>query len=308
MLQNFFTVGQQVFIIFILIIIGFICGKTGLIKEKGAECLTNIVLYIVTPCVMIEAFQRKFEFSMLTNLAVAAGVALIVHILAIILAKLFIHDNNKSREVVMRFSVIFSNCGFMCLPLEHALLGDDGVFYGGAFIAVFNIVVWSYGLIMMSGNKKELSIKALVLNPGIIGVLMGVALFLSSLKLPKIIMTPINLISELNTPLPMLVIGYYLCNLNPRYILRDIKVYLVIALRLIIVPMLSLWILYTFGLRGTVLLSTVIASSAPVAAMTTMFATKFKKDVDVSVNLVSLSTIVSILTMSFIVGFAQTIA
>lgn len=308
MLQNFLTVGQQVLIIFILIAIGFICGKTKMIKEDGAVCITNIVLYVVTPCVMIEAFQREFDPSMLKNLAIAVAAAFCVHLFSIIVAKRLIHDKDKSRETVMRFSIIFSNCGFMCLPLEQALLGEDGVFYGGAFVAVFNIVLWSYGLIMMGGSKKELSVKKLVLNPGILGVLIGLIFFLFSVQLPEIVMSPISFLSDLNTPLPMLVIGYYLYKSDLRQSLSDKKAYFAIALRLVAIPLLSLAILYLCGVRGTLLLSTVIAVSAPVAASTTMFATKFKKDIALSVNLVSLSTIFSVFTMSAIVGFAQTIA
>lgn len=307
MLQNFLTVGQQVLIIFILIAVGFICGKTKLIKEEGAACLTNIVLYAVTPCLMIEAFQRDFDASMLTNLLITAAAAVGVHLLSILIAALCIHDKDKSRRTVLRFSVVFSNCGFMCLPLEQALLGDDGVFYGGVFVAVFNIVLWSYGLVMMSGDKKQLSIKRLALNPGIMGVLIGLVFFVFSIRLPEIIMSPISFLADLNTPLPMLVIGYYLYKSNLIDAVKDVKSYIAIALRLIVIPILSLAILYLCGMRGTLLLSTVIAASAPVAASTTMFATKFNKDVAASVNLVSLSTIFSILTMSLIVGFAQTI-
>ncbi|WP_255882905.1 MULTISPECIES: AEC family transporter [unclassified Ruminococcus] len=308
MLQNFLTVGQQVLIIFILIAVGFICGKTKLIKEDGAQCITNIVLYAVTPCLMIEAFQREFDPSMLFNLAIVVIAAFAVHIISILIAKLAIHDKDKSRETVLRFSVIFSNCGFMCLPLEEALLGSEGVFYGGAFVAVFNIMVWTYGLVAMSGDKKQLSIKKLALNPGIMGVLIGLTFFLLSVKLPDIVMAPISLLSDLNTPLPMLVIGYYLYKSSIKDALCDKKSYLAIALRLVVIPILSLAILYLCGIRGTLLLSTVIAASAPVAATTTMFATKFNKSVAVSVNLVSLSTIFSIITMSAIVGFAQTIS
>lgn len=308
MVQNFLTVGQQVLIIFILIAIGFICGKTKLIKENGAQCITSVVLYVVTPCLLIEAFQREFDPSMLLNLAIVVAASLGVHLISVIIANLLIHDKDKARQTVLRFSVVFSNCGFMCLPLEQALLGDDGVFYGGIFVAIFNVVVWSYGLVLMSGNKKEISVKKLVLNPGLLGVAIGFIFFLFSVKLPEVIITPISYISDLNTPLPMLVIGYYLYKSNLKEVLFDKKAYLAIGLRLVAIPLISLGVLYLCGLRGVVLLSTIIAASAPVAATTTMFATKFNRAVSVSVNVVSLSTILSIFTMSAIVAFAQTIA
>lgn len=308
MLQNFLTVGQQVVIIFILIAVGFICSKAKLINGYGARCMTNIVLYAVTPCVMLDAFQRDFDPSMLTNLLISAAAAIGVHILSILLSRLCIHDKDKSKKTVLRFAVIFSNCGFMCLPLERALLGDDGAFYGGIFIAVFNIVLWTYGLVMMSGSTRLLSIKNLAFNPGIIGVLAGILIFLFSIKLPGIVLAPVEFLSALNTPLPMLVIGYHLYKSNLRQALRDKKAYLAIFLRLVLIPLISLGALYLCGLRGSVLTATVIAASAPVAATTTMFASRFDKDVSVSVNLVSLSTLFSIVTMSLIVGLTCSIA
>ncbi len=308
MLQNFLTVGQQVVIIFILIAVGCACGKAKIINDNGARCLTNIVLYVVTPCVMLDVFRRDFEPSMLVNLAISAAAAVGVHLLSILIAKLCIHDKDKSRSVVLRFAVVFSNCGFMCLPLERALLGDDGAFYGGVFIAVFNIVLWTYGLVLMSGNARLLSIKNLAFNPGILGVLAGLVLFLFSIKLPDVISAPVGFLSDLNTPLPMLVIGYHLYKSNLKQALSDKKAYLAIALRLVAVPLIALGALYLCGLRGTVLMSVVIAASAPVAATTTMFASRFEREVQTSVNLVSLSTLFSIATMSLIVALAWTIA
>ncbi len=308
MLQSFLTVGQQVVIIFILIAVGCVCAKAKIINEIGARCLTNIVLYAVTPCVMLDVFQRDFDTSMLTGLGISAAAAVGVHLLSIFIARICIHDKDKSRNVVLRFAVIFSNCGFMCLPLERALLGDDGAFYGGIFIAVFNIMLWTYGLVLMSGNTSLLSIKNLAFNPGIIGVLVGLVIFIFSIKPPEIITTPIELLSNLNTPLPMLVIGYHLYKSNLKEALRDKKAYLAIALRLVAVPLISLGALYLCGLRGTVLTATVIAASAPTAATTTMFASRFDRQVQTSVNLVSLSTIFSIITMSLIVAFTLTIA
>ena len=98
----------------------------------------------------------------------------------------------------------------MSLPLQKAILGDDGWFYGSIFVAVFNIFVWTHGLVSMSGDKKQLSFKKLVLNPGLIGVLLAIILFITGFKLPYIISQPVEYLAVLNTPLPMLIIGFYL--------------------------------------------------------------------------------------------------
>lgn len=308
MLENFITVGQQVLILFILIGVGVVCGKVRFLSSSSAKHLTNIVLYFVTPCVVIDAFQRDFDPALLQNLGVTALCAILVHAFSVLIVTFVFRDKEDSRRCVLRFGTVFSNCGFMSIPLQAALLGADGVFYGAAFVAVFNLVLWSYGLLVMSGDKKTLSPKHLLLNPGVIGVAAGVLIFLFSVHLPEVLSTPINYMASLNTPLPMIIIGFYLSRTNLIAALRDKRAYVAILLRLAAVPLLTLFLMYACGIRGVVLVACVIAAAAPVAAATTMFAAKFDRDTSLSVNLVSLSTLFSIVTMPLIVGLAQSLA
>lgn len=173
---------------------------------------------------------------------------------------------------------------------------------------VFNLVLWSYGLLEMSGDRRSLSVKKLVFNPGMIGLAAGLVVFLLPFPLPEVFAVPIRGLSALNTPLPMLVIGYYLGQTDLKQALRDKQAYWAAGLRLVVLPLLSLAGMWLCGLRGTVLVSCMIAVSAPVAAATTMFATRYGQDTALSVNLVSLSTLFSALTMPLIVGLAQLIA
>ena len=106
----------------------------------------------------------------------------------------------------------------------------------------------------------------------------------------------------------MIIIGFYLSRTNLREALRDKKAYAAIALRLVAIPLLALFFMYLFQIRGVVLVACVIAAAAPIAAATTMFAAKFDRDTSLSVNLVSLSTLFSLATMPLIVGLAQLLA
>ncbi len=308
MLNNIFIVAGQVAILFILIAVGFVCGKTKLMAGGSAKILTDVVLYIATPCVMIQAFQRvKFSPELILNLGISAVCAVLIQALTIFVVRLVFRNKNESRRKVMQFAVIFSNCGFMSLPLQQAILGDNGVFYGSVFVAVFNILVWSYGLVDMSGDKKNLTLKRIVLNPGVLGAFFACLFFFLQVSLPEIILTPISYLAGLNTPVPMLVIGYHLSQVNFLKALRDPGVYAVSALRLIAVPCVSLLLMSLCGVSGDILISCTIAASAPVAATTTMFATKFDRDVDLSVGLVSVTTVFSIVTMPVIIALSQTI-
>ena len=244
---------------------------------------------------------------MLGKLLTCGAAALCIHIVSIVIAMLVFHDKTPERNRVYRFALIFSNCGYMSLPMQQAILGSDGVFFGAVYIVVFNIVMWTFGVWLSSGDKKSLSVKKIVLNPCIIGMAVGFVIFLTSLPVPEIIEKPIGFLANLNTPLPMMIVGYYLSKSKIRDAFKDGKGFICVLFRLIAVPLLAFGGMMLCGIRDTVLITCVIATSAPVAAATTMFAAKFDNDAKLSVNLVTLSTLLSVITMPLIVGFARTV-
>lgn len=308
MLNNIVIVTSQVAVLFILIAVGFVCGKINLIKDSSAKILTDIVLYLATPCVMVQAFQRvSFSPELIVNLGIAVLCAVLIQVLSIFAARAVFRNKDESRRKVMQFGTIFSNCGFMSLPLQQAILGDNGVFYGSVFVAVFNILVWSYGLVDMSGDKGNLTFKRIILNPGVVGAFFAALFFFLRIQLPEIVMSPISYLSSLNTPVPMLVIGVHLSQVKFSKALRDAGIYAVTGMRLLAIPLVSLLCMRLCGVGGDILISCTIAACAPVAATTTMFATKFDRDVDLSVGLVSITTLFSILTMPIIIALSQTI-
>ena len=157
----------------------------------------------------------------------------------------------------------------------------------------------------MSGDKKQMSAKKLIFNPGIIAVIIGIVLFVFSIRLPLPISSVMEGMASLNTPLAMMVIGFNLARSNLLSAFKYKLVYLITFLRLIAIPLAALFVLLALGLRGTLLVSVVIAASAPVAAATTVFSVKYENNTELSVKLVAFSTLLSIITMSAIVALAQ---
>ena len=307
MAENFIISAQQVLVLFVLIGVGFLCGKKGILTDHSSKHITDIVLYIVTPCVMVSAFQRKFSMELVGNIIIGVIFSAVIIAISILIAKITFHDKNKVDNSVYKFATIFSNCGFMSLPLQKAILGDDGWFYGSIFIAVFNIFLWTYGLVMMSGDKKQLSLKKLALNPGIVGVVIALILFVSGIELPYIVAKPIEYLSDLNTPLPMMVVGFYLSQANLKKAFTGAKIYLTLAVRLIIIPLIAVAAMTVLKIDPAITVSFTIACAAPTAATTTMFSAKFNRNVELSVSLVASTTIVSIITMPAVVALAQLI-
>ena len=305
MLTAFSDVGQQVLVLFILIAIGALLSRLGMITEAGAGAMTDVVLYAVTPCVIINAFRRDFRPELLSGLLTAFAAAFGVMIFSVLLAELLYRRCAVDRGVVLKFAVVFSNCGFMALPLQQAVLGDDGVFYGAAFIAVFNLFMWTYGLITMSRRTGLRDTLKALLNPGVIGTILGVLLFVLSIPLPSVIASPVSFLAALNTPVPMLVIGYHLTRCRLCEILRDAAIYPAMTIRLIVLPLAAMGVMLLLGVNSTILCAVVIATASPVAAYTTMMASKYGHDSRLAAGIVSASTLFSVVTLPLVVGLAR---
>lgn len=305
LLSTFLMVGQQVLVLLILMLLGAIASRTNLIDQKAVRGMTNVVLYFVTPCIIVISFEREMDSKLIHNLLITLVIAVVTHVLGILLSILFIHDKSRQKQSVLRYGVAFSNCGFMSIPIEQALLGADGVFYGAVFMAVFNVFQWTYGLALMSGGEEKVSAKKLILNPGILAVLVGIVVFVLQIQIPSVLELPMGYMADLNTPIPMLVIGYYLGSLRLSHLTQNKKQYLAYFLRLILIPGLTLVILLPFHIDTTVAVVSAIAGSAPVAATTAMFATKFKQDAQLAAQMVSVSTLFSLVTIPLIVTIAQ---
>ena len=305
----FITVFTQVSVLMLMIAVGFIAAKAGIMTEAGAACCTDIALIIATPCVIIKSLMRKFDAAVMKSLLLAVALTFLVQVLMITLGTLLLRSKDLKRQRTLRFGSIFANCGFMSLPLQEVMLGADGTLYGSAYVIMFNLVVWSYGVYLISGDKRYIQPKKLFVNPGIAGLLIGLIIFVFSVPVPQVLSSTVNYLAAIYTPLPMLIIGYHLSKTNVLKAFKDFQCIIAVLLRLIVYPLVSLGVLYLFGIRGTLLVSAIISLSAPVAAVTTMFSSKFGGgDTALSVDMVSLSTVLSIITMPAVITLAQILA
>ncbi len=314
LLSNFGAVASQVFVLFLLIAVGFICGKTKLIDDTISKGLSDLVLYFATPAVIVSSFIRPFEESMLVKFIIAFAISTVFHIISGILAFVLIRNKNIDSRLVGQFGIIFSNAGYMALPLQKAILGDLGVFFGSAYVAVFNIILWTVGLVFMGGKDTKITAKKLFFNPGVMATVIGLVIFLTNSAniIPSPIQSAVIHIGNLNTPVPMIIIGYYLSKSKIISAITDSRIWLPITTRLIFSPLVSLVLLMLLQMsplriENTIAVSCIVAVSAPCAAVTTVFSAKYNRDTALSVKLVSVSTLLSIITMPLFVALAQQI-
>lgn len=308
MLRSFLTVGQQIITLYLLMVVGYVLGKTKLLDDRGSVSMSTLVMYVVSPCMLVVAFQRPLERDTLHAFGTVILVALLLHVLFIAAACLFVRDGDLPRQRALRFATVFTNSGFMGYPLMTALLGSIGVFYGSAYVIVFTFLSWTWGVYTLTGDRSQLKLRPLLLNPGVISITLAMVLYLLQIELPQLLMTPINYLADLNTPLPMLVVGYQLSHADFRAALRGRASWVTLGLRLVALPLASLGLCLLLRVPHDLTLVLLIAASAPPAALLSMFSAKFGCDTALSSSLVSVQTAISALTMPVMVGLAEALA
>lgn len=286
-------------------LLGALINRLGFMHSQTSSDLTNILLNIVSPCLIINAFEQPYSSDRIQQLLLAGVGVLLFYLLEIIIASVIFHkikDSNLQR--ILKYGCIFSNAGFMGVPLASALFGKIGVFFAVVSLAGFNIFNWTYGVSLFnSANKhknKLFKLKMALLNPNIIAIVAGLLLFVSSISLPHVISQTVSYVGMINTPLSMIVIGNSLGNIKLQKEARNFSLWLAVALRNLFFPVLALIIFRFLGVTGVALDTTIIMMACPVAGIVVLFTLQNNDDVAPAITLMGVSTILSLITIPII--------
>lgn len=295
---------NQVFVLFILIGVGYAIYKFGMLKETGVQQITSILCYIVAPCIIIYAFQMKYTTSMLSSFFTVMAATFGIHIFTIILSNIIFNKKvikDDQNRACTQFASIYSNSGFMGYPLVQAIAGTTGLFYGVAYNTVFNILCWSHGIILYSGKTNKKAMLKLIVNPNIIAAIVGLILFRFSIHIPGPIFKTMKYISDLNAPLSMIIIGTSISQVPLKKMFTSKYPWIVTFIRNLAVPFIFMFALHAAGFGGNLLLCTVILAGCPVAGVTVLFANLMGKNPEFPSKLLTVSTLMSIITVPLVV-------
>ncbi len=304
---------NQVVIMFLIILLGVLMYKLKLITVSGSKEMSKILLDVVNSTVIFLSYQRKFEKELLEGLAKAAILSVFAFLIIMLLAYLFIPKKSKEKQLE-RFSCIYSNCSFMGIPLINALFGFEGVFYLTAFLTVFNILVWTHGVMQISETKNLKSIFSALRSPSIIAITIGVLSFLSRAILPEsaiavmeneILMKTLGYIAAINTPLAMIIAGSTIAQVNALQAIKNLKIYWVALVRLIIIPFVLVVIFNFIPFEEKIKISIIVAASAPTATIATLFSLNYNKNYIYASEIFAISTILSIITIPLVITFNE---
>lgn len=302
-----FIIVKQVLIMFLIVAVGALCYKLKIITNDGNKQLSKIVLNIVMPAMVFTAYQGEFSTELLTGLMAALLLAVICFVIAIPLSTLVFRKKEGTEYAIEQFSAIYSNCAFMGFPLIEGVFGAEGIFYTTAYVTMFNLLVWTHGVMIM---KNEISFKSLLgalKSPTIIAVILGLVCYVTNIRIPESPLKAMNYIASMNTPLAMLVAGVTIAQTNILKALKNGRVYLTSAMRLLILPFISLVIMKFLPVSETVYISIVIASACPTAAIGTLFAINYDRNANYASEIFAVTTLLSAITLPIIVILSRMI-
>ena len=307
MQEHFFVVLGQVATLFFLMGVGFGLTRLGWLTKAGTAEMTTVLLYVVTPCIIVDSLQKEWDPALLHTLAVGTLAVVVVFLVNIPLSGLFFRRREPDLRAPLQFGCIYGNTGFMGLPLAAAVLGEDALIFAAVTVVVFNLFTWTHGILLM-GGREAFSAKKLFLNPGVIAVGVGLPLFLLRIRLPGPLGNAVSFLGDLNTPLAMLVIGAQMARSDLLSTFRDGTLYAASAIKLLLIPLIAAAILLPFGLDPMFYTCSVILAAVPTAGVTSIFAEKFDRSPVRTAQLVTLSTLLSIATLPVLAVVAQALS
>lgn len=288
-----FIVLRQSIIMFVYMAIGGLLFQKGLITKEGSKSLANLLLYAVLPCVVVKSFCVARTPERVSGLLVSFLAALGILLLAMAVSHLLFKKNP-----IDDFGAAFSNAGFMGFPLVAAVQGSEAIFYAAGFVALLNALQWTYGQSLISGDPSYRSPKAILKNPLVLSLLLGMLIFCFELPVPAIASDLLAALAALNAPLAMVILGVYLAQTDIRTLFNDPHLYVVAAARLVLIPLLTARVLKLLPAQYAAITTTlVIVAAAPIGSNVAVYAQKLGKDYAYAVRGVCLSTLLSAITM-----------
>ena len=295
---------QEIVKLFVIMFMGYAVVKAGLMKASESKSVSVILVYLVNPCVIVNAFQVKYTPEVQKGLILAVMAAVVIHLLYLLLTAILKHPLHLN--VIERATAIYSNAGILVIPLVQVLLGQEYVIYSSAFITVQLVLLWTHCKSMLCEESK-LEWKKILLNVNIISIFVGVILFVSRVSLPSGVQSVLGMMNNLMGPLGMLLAGMVIADVSMKNVFLRKRNYLSAALRLLIYPVLSLAVMKIISLFAPVsdfkqiLLTVYLASVTPACTTVTSMAQLYDKDAGYASSLYVLTTLLSIVTMPVMV-------
>ena len=299
---------NQIIQLFIMIFMGFIIVKARLLKAEDSKILSVIVLYLVIPCVIINAFQVDYTPQTVKGLLIALVGSVMTQVILLIVVSILGRVFHLNEVEVA--SIYYSNSGNLIVPIVMFILGKEWVLYGCVFMSVQLVFIWTHCKKIIS-RESTYDWRKIVLNINMISIAIGIVLFLTRIHLPAIINNTLSAVGSMIGPASMIVTGMLFAGMDFKQIFANKRVYFVSFFRLIIVPVIALFLikcsqLSTFSSNGNKLMLIVfLAIITPSASTVTQMCQVYENDSQYASAINVVTTLLAIVTMPLMVMLFQ---
>lgn len=299
------SITNSVIALLIIILIGVYSSRKKIITEELNKGLTDILIKIALPFMIISSFMFKYDDTIKYNVLKTFYYSLGAYIIMAAASYILLLPVKNSKKTVLHFANIFVNTGYVGFPVLNSIFGSEGVIYGSIFNMFFVIFVWTYGVILYKGNLEKGYIKReiinLLFNPSIIAVVVGIVIMVFNIEITGALLLSIKSIGNITGAISMLIIGVILSNVKIKQHIKDWIVYYGIAIKLIIIPVIIYLISLLLNDSSKAVYSVIIMTAMPASAMTSIFAESFNKEKEFAAIIVSATTLISLITVPILI-------
>ena len=296
---------NEIAVLFLIMGLGFLLVKTKVLKSADSRMLSMILIWLINPAVVLKAFQIDFTPEVRDRFLLAAGVAVAVNLLLMLIT--WGYGKLLKLDAVERASVMYANAGNLVIPLVSAILGGEWVIYASAFMCVQLAFLWTHGQAQIGGSGGN-SWKKILLNANLIAIVVGVIMLLTGLRLPPVIQNVCGQLGGTIGPVSMIMLGMLLADVKWGELLRQPRNWLVMALKMVITPMIVLLVLKTSGVTWlvedgkTIVYISFMAVITPCATTVTQLAQMYRNRPAYASALNAMTTVISIVSMPLMTG------
>ncbi|MCL2831974.1 MAG: AEC family transporter [Treponema sp.] len=300
---------SPVLVLFFLILTGFICAKLKVTGPAMAGNLSTLVINVTLPAMLFSSFIRPFSQELLREAGLAFALSVLLYGLSFLIAFFYprLLGIKGPERGVHRYTLIISNCGFIGYPMVEALIGPAFLFHAVIFNIPYSFLAFSVCAWLIA-KEGRLSIKfgwKTFVNPNVVATFLGLIFFLLSINIPDPLFRSIKMAGDMTSPLSMIVIGTTLAQAKFSNIFGRWQVYITVAMRLLILPLLAGLILYFLGIRGPLFMMAVLITAMPAGSSTSILATLYDTTTEEASSLVFLSTMLCMATIPLVMIIAK---
>lgn len=299
-MSSFFAALTTVGVMLFYAVPGFLLVKSKLVASEGISNFAKLLMYVCSPMLVIYSFLNiEFSWGLVANMAIAFVFAISVMLIFVLVFARIFKNKEDAKYRIYTLATVFPNCAFMGVPILQAVLPDypEALAYSVMFSMALNISSWTIGSYVITGDKKYIGVRKVLLNPQMFALLVAIPLFAVGAQLPEKIDTMVTLLGQMTTPLCMLIMGMRLATTPVRGIFLKPLQYLIIGIKQLLLPLLVFLVLLPLPLDQNMKNSIYIIFACPVASVILSFAEMLGNGQRDAANMVLLGTSLSALTI-----------